>query len=98
MRDRARRLDRQLKAEYDDESSDSVVDEAIQANEWPFTANGTFFAGLRTRAATNPLTNELKRTRPARAGLDRRRPGSSGPRGRRPGARGNEPAKEILAV
>ena len=44
MHDLARWLYRQLKAEYDNETSNSVVDEAIQANEWPFTANGAFFA------------------------------------------------------
>ena len=43
MRDLARWLYRTLEAEYESESSDSVVDDAIHANEWPFRADGTFF-------------------------------------------------------
>ena len=35
MRDQARWLYRTLEAEYENESSDGVVDDAIHSNEWP---------------------------------------------------------------
>ena len=44
LRNLARWLYRQLEAEYDNETSDSVVDKAIEANDVPFTANGEAFA------------------------------------------------------
>ena len=44
MRELARWLYRTLQAEYESETSDTAVDEALTANEWMFKANGAFFA------------------------------------------------------
>ena len=44
MRTLARWLYHQLEAEYDHQWSDNTVDDVIQANGWPFTANGAFFS------------------------------------------------------
>ena len=46
LRDLARWLYRKLETTYEHETSDSVADEAILANDWMFTANGTFFTNL----------------------------------------------------
>ena len=43
MRDLARWLYRQLRAEYEHQTSDAVIDEVIVANEWTFEANGRRF-------------------------------------------------------
>ena len=43
MRDLARWLYRQLRAEYEHQTSDEAVDEIVQANAWTFTANGSRF-------------------------------------------------------
>jgi hypothetical protein len=44
LRDLARWLYRQLEREYEYLTSDAVVDEAILANEYTFTANGRRFS------------------------------------------------------
>ncbi len=44
MRDLARWLYRQLEHEYDNQTSDAVVDETIAVNDWAFTAEGRHFA------------------------------------------------------
>ncbi len=43
MRDLARWLYRQLRAEYEHLTSDEAVDETLAANEWSFTASGEYF-------------------------------------------------------
>ena len=43
MRDLARWLYRQLRAEYEHMTSDEAIDEIIAANSWSFTASGEFF-------------------------------------------------------
>ena len=43
MRDLARWLYRQLRAEYEYLTSDEAIDETIAANQWSFTAAGEFF-------------------------------------------------------
>ena len=43
MRDLARWLYRQLRAEYEHLTSDEAIDETIAANSWSFTASGEFF-------------------------------------------------------
>ena len=43
LRDLARWLYRQLQSEYEHQTSDAVVDEAIAVNEWSFTAKGKRF-------------------------------------------------------
>ena len=43
LRDLARWLYRQLREEYEHQTSDAVVDEAIAVNEWSFTAKGKRF-------------------------------------------------------
>ena len=43
MRDLARWLYRQLRQEYEHQTSDAAVDEAIQVNAWTFTAEGRRF-------------------------------------------------------
>ena len=43
MRDLARWLYRQLRAEYEHLTSDEAIDETIAANSWSFTAAGEFF-------------------------------------------------------
>ena len=43
MRNLARWLYSQLRAEYENETSNSVVDNAIHVNDWQFTPKGTFF-------------------------------------------------------
>ena len=49
LRDLARWLYRSLEAMYEYESSDSVADEAILADDWKFTANGAFFTHMHGR-------------------------------------------------
>ena len=46
LRDLARWLYRSLEARYEYETSDSIADEAILANDWKFTANGAFFTHM----------------------------------------------------
>lgn len=43
LRDLARWLYRQLRSEYEYQSSDEVVDETIEINGWTFTAEGERF-------------------------------------------------------
>ena len=43
MRDLARWLYRQLRAEYEHLTSDTAIDETLAANEWSFTAAGEYF-------------------------------------------------------
>ena len=43
MRDLARWLYRQLRAEYEHLTSDEAIDETVTANSWTFTAAGEFF-------------------------------------------------------
>ena len=43
MRDLARWLYRQLRSEYEHQTSDDTVDEIVGINEWTFTADGTRF-------------------------------------------------------
>ena len=43
MRDLARWLYRQLRAEYEHLTSDEAIDETLAANEWSFTAAGEYF-------------------------------------------------------
>ena len=43
MRDLARWLYRQIRAEYEHLTSDEAIDETLAANEWSFTASGEFF-------------------------------------------------------
>ena len=43
LRDPARWLYRQLRCEYEHQTSDAVVDESIAVNEWSFTAEGKRF-------------------------------------------------------
>ena len=43
MRDLARWLYRQLRAEYEHLTSDEAIDETLAANEWSFTASGEYF-------------------------------------------------------
>ena len=43
MRDLARWLYRQLRAEYEHLTSDTAIDETLAANEWSFTSAGEFF-------------------------------------------------------
>ncbi len=43
MRDLARWLYRQLRAEYEHLTSDAAIDETLAANEWSFTAAGEYF-------------------------------------------------------
>ena len=43
MRDLARWLYRQLRAEYEHLSSDAAIDETLAANAWTFTASGEYF-------------------------------------------------------
>ena len=43
MRDLARWLYRQLRAEYEHLTSDAAIDETLAANAWSFTAAGEFF-------------------------------------------------------
>ena len=43
MRDLARWLYRQLRAEYEHLTSDEAIDETLVANQWSFTASGEFF-------------------------------------------------------
>ena len=43
MRDLARWLYRQLRSEYEHQTSDDAVDESVGINEWTFTADGTRF-------------------------------------------------------
>ena len=43
MRDLARWLYRQLRAEYEHLTSDEAIDKTLAANEWSFTASGEYF-------------------------------------------------------
>ncbi|MXW92784.1 MAG: hypothetical protein F4114_07820 [Rhodospirillaceae bacterium] len=43
LRDLARWLYRRLREEYEHETSDAAVDEALSANDWTFTAEGKRF-------------------------------------------------------
>ncbi len=43
LRDLARWLYRRLREEYEHETSDEAVDEALAVNEWAFTADGRRF-------------------------------------------------------
>ena len=43
LRDLARWLYRQLRSEYEHQTSDEAVDEIVSVNEWTFTADGTRF-------------------------------------------------------
>ena len=43
MRDLARWLYRQLRAEYEHLTSDEAIDETLAANSWSFTASGEYF-------------------------------------------------------
>ena len=43
LRDLARWLYRQLRQEYEDQTSDAAIDEVATANEWSFEANGRRF-------------------------------------------------------
>jgi len=43
MPDLARWLYRQLRSEYEHQTSDDAVDEIVGINEWTFTADGTRF-------------------------------------------------------
>ena len=43
LRDLARWLYRQLRQEYEHQTCDAAVDEAIAVNEWTFTADGNRF-------------------------------------------------------
>ena len=43
LRDLARWLFRQLRSEYEHQTSDDAVDEIVSVNEWTFTADGTRF-------------------------------------------------------
>ena len=43
LRDLARWLFRQLRSEYEHQTSDDAVDEIVSVNEWTFTADGTQF-------------------------------------------------------
>ncbi len=43
MRDLARWLYRQLRAEYEHLTSDEAIDETLAANAWSFTAAGEYF-------------------------------------------------------
>ncbi len=44
LRDLARWLYRQLRSEYEHQTSDDAVDEIVEANQWTFTADGRRFA------------------------------------------------------
>ena len=43
LRDLARWLYRQLEREYEHQTSDAAIDEALAVNEWAFTADGKRF-------------------------------------------------------
>ena len=43
LRDLARWLYRQLRSEYEHQTSDTAVDEIVSVNEWTFTADGKRF-------------------------------------------------------
>ena len=43
LRDLARRLYRQLQAEYEYQTSDTAIDEIVAVNEWTFLADGKRF-------------------------------------------------------
>ena len=43
LRDLARWLYRQLRSEYEHQTSDDAIDEIVSVNEWTFTADGTRF-------------------------------------------------------